>query len=101
MDGFYGEKEPTCYFHPTEIVIGICAHCLTERLLVLYEKQTSHRPPPECRMRSFRIMKRKAIVSSLPKVSALTSFLHHLLNNKHHDHLEEEDYSSLEGTYLN
>ncbi|KAL8467151.1 hypothetical protein ACS0TY_036024 [Phlomoides rotata] len=29
----------TCYFHPREVVVGICALCLNEKLLILAAKQ--------------------------------------------------------------
>ncbi|KAK4352690.1 hypothetical protein RND71_028208 [Anisodus tanguticus] len=32
-----------CYFHPKEVVIGVCALCLNERLLVLGSKQEKNK----------------------------------------------------------
>ncbi|OIS95982.1 hypothetical protein A4A49_07425 [Nicotiana attenuata] len=33
------DNTSSCYFHPKEVVIGVCALCLNERLLVLASKQ--------------------------------------------------------------
>ncbi|KAK9096051.1 hypothetical protein Sjap_021548 [Stephania japonica] len=39
MNYEYGEESQCCYFHPTERLIGVCAFCLNERLLILASKQ--------------------------------------------------------------
>ncbi|KAK9167576.1 hypothetical protein Scep_002767 [Stephania cephalantha] len=39
MNYEYGEESQFCYFHPTERLIGVCAFCLNERLLILASKQ--------------------------------------------------------------
>ncbi|GAV71976.1 hypothetical protein CFOL_v3_15465 [Cephalotus follicularis] len=31
-----------CYFHPKEVVVGVCALCLNERLIILAAKQGHH-----------------------------------------------------------
>ncbi|XP_029130753.1 uncharacterized protein LOC109816063 [Cajanus cajan] len=38
------EKEACCYFHPKQVVVGVCPLCLNERLLELAAKQDHHRP---------------------------------------------------------
>ncbi|KAF7829833.1 putative serine/threonine-protein kinase [Senna tora] len=35
----YREEQSCCYFHPKQVVIGICPLCLNERLLILAAKQ--------------------------------------------------------------
>ncbi|KAJ7965570.1 RNA polymerase sigma factor RpoD like [Quillaja saponaria] len=35
----YREENSWCYFHPKQIVIGVCPSCLTQRLLILAAKQ--------------------------------------------------------------
>ncbi|XP_039122688.1 uncharacterized protein LOC120259197 [Dioscorea cayenensis subsp. rotundata] len=79
---FYRSEESSscCYFHPKEIVVGICALCLKERLVILASKQGHHLPLPKdthTTHKSFRILRRKPIIT-FNKVFALGSFLHRL-----------------------
>ncbi|XP_048431061.1 uncharacterized protein LOC103953156 isoform X2 [Pyrus x bretschneideri] len=41
MNGFR-EENSFCYFHPKELVVGVCSLCLTERLLILSAKKGRH-----------------------------------------------------------
>ncbi|CAL5070942.1 unnamed protein product [Urochloa decumbens] len=72
--GGHGES-PYCCFHPREVVVGVCAHCLKDRLLLLLAGDAQHR---RGRARSGSI--------SLPKqVFALgSSFLQRLDSSRHH-----------------
>ncbi|TKY56154.1 hypothetical protein E2542_SST20595 [Spatholobus suberectus] len=36
------EGKPCCYFHPKQVVVGVCPLCLNERLLILAAKQDHH-----------------------------------------------------------
>ncbi|CAD5187323.1 unnamed protein product [Musa acuminata subsp. malaccensis] len=83
-----GEHKPCCYFHPMEAVVGICALCLKEKLLVLASEQ-GHLPL--CR-RYLRVPKRKPVIT-LPKVFVLGAF-GHLLESHHHTN---KDHSGREG----
>lgn len=89
-----------CYFHPRELLVGVCAHCLRERLLLLLAAKSNNgraRPPadgasylsarPYC-----RALRRRtgSISSSLPKVFALGSFLQRLDSSRHHHHPPDE-----------
>ncbi|XP_039120362.1 uncharacterized protein LOC120256761 [Dioscorea cayenensis subsp. rotundata] len=79
---FYRSEESSscCYFHPKETVVGICALCLKERLVILASKQGHHLPLPKdthTTHKSFRILRRKPIIT-FNKVFALGSFLHRL-----------------------
>lgn len=65
---------PYCSFHPKEVVVGICALCLRERLLNLVLKQGHHHHTQKDYSRPFRALRRKTGIS-LPKVFALGSFL--------------------------
>nr|XP_018678925.1 PREDICTED: uncharacterized protein LOC103979110 isoform X2 [Musa acuminata subsp. malaccensis] len=69
----HGEEKAYCDFHPMESVVGICALCLKERLLVLASEQRHH-PLPRKTNRSLRVLRRKRIIR-LPKVFALGPFL--------------------------
>ncbi|CAN6241505.1 unnamed protein product [Urochloa humidicola] len=71
--GAYGHGEsPYCCFHPREVLVGVCAHCLKDRLLLLLADATQHR-----RGRSGSI--------SLPKqVFALGSSFLQRLDSRHH-----------------
>ncbi|KAM3299295.1 hypothetical protein ACQJBY_040668 [Aegilops geniculata] len=92
-----------CYFHPRELLVGVCAHCLRERLLLLLAAKSNNgggraRPPadgasylsarPYC-----RALRRRtgSISSSLPKVFALGSFLQRLDSSRHHHHHHHPD----------
>ncbi|KAF7012778.1 hypothetical protein CFC21_026935 [Triticum aestivum] len=94
-----------CYFHPRELLVGVCAHCLRERLLLLLAAKSGNgggtgraRPPadgasylsarPYC-----RALRRRtgSISSSLPKVFALGSFLQRLDSSRHHPHHHHPD----------
>ncbi|WOK94616.1 hypothetical protein Cni_G03321 [Canna indica] len=100
------ENKPYCYFHPKEAVVGICAHCLKERLLILASKQSHHRHllplTKENKIMSFRVVKRKALIV-IPKVFAFGSFLHflesHPQQNKDHSD-DEESIASLEDSFI-
>ncbi|XP_073003523.1 uncharacterized protein [Typha latifolia] len=89
----YREDNLCCYFHPDEVIIGICAICLRERLLILASKQ-GHLSQNNDTESSFRILRRKPSIS-LPKVFALGSFLQRL-ESRHQR--PEEDHNSDEGS---
>ncbi|KAJ9167089.1 hypothetical protein P3X46_021765 [Hevea brasiliensis] len=74
MNG-YREDNSCCYFHPKEVVTGVCPLCLNERLLILAAKQgqlPSSRPN-----QAFTTPTRKPSIS-LPKIFALGSLLNRL-----------------------
>lgn len=83
------DDKPYCYFHPKEVIIGVCPFCLNERLLVLASKQAGHLLSSKSSHTSSGIV-RKPIIS-FPKIFALGSFLNHLefrhrkSNNSDHD----------------
>lgn len=58
--------ERRCYFHPREMVVGVCALCLNERLLVVASKQ-------ETNTNSYSLTPKRV----LPKIFALTNLLKH------------------------
>ncbi|KAK9271179.1 hypothetical protein L1049_026768 [Liquidambar formosana] len=81
------EDKPCCYFHPQEVVVGVCPLCLNERLLILASKQghyrthqsVTHRKPP----------------LSFPKIFALPSFLHRLeFRHSKSDDFDHDDAST-------
>ncbi|KAK4429650.1 hypothetical protein Salat_1265600 [Sesamum alatum] len=62
------DERTWCYFHPREVVIGVCALCLNERLIVLASKQKSH-------LHQTNSLTPKRLI---PKIFALTSLLNRL-----------------------
>ncbi|KAL3839999.1 hypothetical protein ACJIZ3_024590 [Penstemon smallii] len=64
----YIDNRGCCYFHPRELVVGICALCLNERLLILASKQ-SHLH--QTKRNNYSLAPKK----SLPKIFDLTSLL--------------------------
>ncbi|URE28892.1 hypothetical protein MUK42_16226 [Musa troglodytarum] len=97
----FRENKQCCHFHPKQLVVGICARCLRDRLLLLESKQ-AHLPRTKDGIRSFRVSKRKSIIA-LPKVFALGSFIH-LLEPHHRENKDrsedEASIDSLEGKRL-
>ncbi|KAF8109888.1 hypothetical protein N665_0089s0009 [Sinapis alba] len=74
MDICKDDSSPYCYFHPKEKYVGVCPFCLNERLLVLASKQRSSRT---------KHLSSSPIISSLPKIFALSSLLSRL-DLRHH-----------------
>ncbi|XP_074577720.1 uncharacterized protein LOC141834170 [Curcuma longa] len=67
----HGEGKVCCDFHPEEILVGVCAHCLKKRLLVLASKQGQLASVRKKAIKfSSRAMRRKRIIR-IPKVLAL------------------------------
>lgn len=93
-----GEENPYCYFHPKEVVVGICALCLKERLLILASKQGHHPVPKENSHRLIhKALYRKPSIP-LPKVFALGSFLHRLeFRHQRSDDSDQDTVTSHEG----
>ncbi|XWS15130.1 hypothetical protein CRYUN_Cryun35bG0067500 [Craigia yunnanensis] len=78
MNG-YREDNSCCYFHPKEVVVGVCPLCLNERLLTLASKQ-GQRSSSSSRG-SHRILQgvsHKKPPINLPKIFALGSLLNRL-----------------------
>ncbi|KAE9587189.1 hypothetical protein Lalb_Chr23g0271011 [Lupinus albus] len=38
----FKEEKPWCYFHPKQVVIGVCPLCLNERLIIVAAKQGNY-----------------------------------------------------------
>ncbi|KAK8705447.1 hypothetical protein V6N13_049050 [Hibiscus sabdariffa] len=72
MNG-YREDNSCCYFHPKEVVLGVCPLCLNERLLILASNQArrgSHR--------FIRAVSLKKPPINLPNIFAFGSLLNRL-----------------------
>jgi hypothetical protein len=67
-----------CCFHPREVVVGVCAHCLKDRLLLLLAAANSNAGDDAVRRRS------RSSSISLPKVFALGSSFLQRLDSRHH-----------------
>lgn len=88
-----------CYFHPKEVVVGVCALCLNERLLILASKQEKKkkiinlqgkRDHYNLRQNNNKEGEEHSRIHYLPKIFALTS----LFNNIRHSRKETIDASS-------
>ncbi|CAM0901473.1 unnamed protein product [Alopecurus aequalis] len=83
-----------CYFHPREVLVGVCAHCLRERLrLLLAAKQGGGgraRVPADgasyLSARPYRRALRRVRTGSIVSVLALGSLLHRLDSSSRHHH---------------
>ncbi|KAL6217130.1 hypothetical protein ACLB2K_010347 [Fragaria x ananassa] len=83
-----GYREPDhsfCYFHPKEVVVGVCSLCLTERLLILAAKKGHRRTTQSFTHRPI----------TLPKIFAFSSFL-----NRKPDYLDHEASTSQEDSFI-
>ncbi|XVF39333.1 hypothetical protein PTKIN_Ptkin01aG0026100 [Pterospermum kingtungense] len=81
MNG-YREEGSCCYFHPKEVVIGVCPLCLNERLLILASKQ-GQRSSSSTRGSHNRVLHQAGVPHkknpiNLPKIFALGSLLNRL-----------------------
>ncbi|KAK1301202.1 hypothetical protein QJS10_CPB13g01211 [Acorus calamus] len=91
MNNIYGEDNPyCCYYHPKEMIIGICSLCLKERLLILASKQgiSTHKDTQTAFGRV--VLQRKPSTKSLPKVF---TFLNSRLNDPRHRPAPPDDVS--------
>ncbi|KAF8404092.1 hypothetical protein HHK36_008972 [Tetracentron sinense] len=72
------EENSCCYLHPKEVIVGVCAFCLNERLLILASKQGHHPSAKDnSRSRIHNVLHKKPPIT-LPKFFAFGSFLHRL-----------------------
>ncbi|XP_058091314.1 uncharacterized protein LOC131237510 [Magnolia sinica] len=92
----YGEENPHCYFHPKEVVVGVCALCLKERLLTLASLQ-DHLPAPKATHRSNKAHLKKLSIT-FPKVFALGYFRHHRRKSDSSD--QETYFTSHEDSFI-
>ncbi|OAY58263.1 uncharacterized protein LOC110607561 [Manihot esculenta] len=74
MNG-HRDENSCCYFHPKQVLVGVCPLCLNERLLVLAAKQGQL--PSTLRPQSFTTHARKPSIS-FPKIFAFDSLLNRL-----------------------
>ncbi|PAN40896.1 hypothetical protein PAHAL_7G348800 [Panicum hallii] len=75
---------PYCCFHPRELVVGVCAHCLKDRLLLLLAATTNN-AAADATLRRRRTTTTSSSSSSisLPKVFALGSSFLQRLDSRH------------------
>ncbi|KAK7385194.1 hypothetical protein VNO78_30907 [Psophocarpus tetragonolobus] len=75
------EENSWCYFHPKQVVVGVCPSCLNERLLILAAKQDHHH---HHRLHSSTQRKHSA---SIHKIFAFGSlFSRHQFKSHYYDH---------------
>ncbi|KAJ1695816.1 hypothetical protein LUZ63_012514 [Rhynchospora breviuscula] len=96
----YRDHEFGCHLHPQEMVVGVCALCLRERLLILASNQSEVSLKRD-KERSFRVSRRKNSII-LPKVFALSSFLTRLDSRRHqpNDYADENSIGSFEDSFI-
>lgn len=86
----YRDQISSCYFHPKEIVVGVCALCLNERLLILASKRGRHHS-------SARTCRKTPI--NLSKIFAFSSFITRLeFRHPKPENSDDEASTSHEGT---
>ncbi|XP_022772327.1 uncharacterized protein LOC111314979 [Durio zibethinus] len=95
MNG-YSEDDSCCYFHPKEVVVGVCPLCLNDRLLILASGQGQRSSSSSRGSHSFiQGISQKKPPIHLPKIFALGSLLN-LLEFKHwkSDNSDDHDTST-------
>ncbi|KAL3504170.1 hypothetical protein ACH5RR_034011 [Cinchona calisaya] len=99
--------DKTCYFHPREVVIGICALCLNERLLVLasQQEQQLHQPNNTTHhhtTHTFTQHSRRNNPKNLgPRIFALSSLFNRLdLRHRKSDDQYSESPASQEDSFI-
>ncbi|KAM3360883.1 hypothetical protein P3S68_015737 [Capsicum galapagoense] len=109
-----------CYFHPREVVVGVCALCLNERLLILASKEEKKKKTiinlQGKRDNYLREKKKKKIndtndddgeehsrIHYLPKIFALSSLFNRLDNIRHsrkHSTIDASSTCSYEDSFI-
>ncbi|XP_042479078.1 uncharacterized protein LOC122060017 [Macadamia integrifolia] len=84
----YAEDNSFCYFHPKEVVVGVCAICLKERLLILAAKQGLKAT------KKTRSVHTKKPSITLPRIFDLGSILHRLEFRHRKSDLSDHDTST-------
>lgn len=105
MNGYREENTLICYFHPKQLVIGVCPLCLNERLLILATKQ-GHLSSAAARSSSRRAQSsskqyRKPHIT-FPKIFAFGGSILSRLEFRHwkSEHSDHDASTSQEGTYV-
>ncbi|XP_055834379.1 uncharacterized protein LOC129902951 [Solanum dulcamara] len=92
-----------CYFHPKEVLVGVCALCLNERLLILASKQEKEKKKKKIIINLQGKNKKKinddgdehSRMHYLPKIFALTSFFNRLdIRHSRKETIHDIDLSS-------
>nr|XP_004250349.1 histone-lysine N-methyltransferase, H3 lysine-79 specific-like [Solanum lycopersicum] len=95
-----------CYFHPKEVVVGVCALCLNERLLILASKQEKMIKKKKKKKIIINLREKMKINNDddgeehsrmhyLPKIFALTSFFNRLdIRHSRKETIHDIDVSS-------
>ncbi|PON47006.1 hypothetical protein PanWU01x14_247510 [Parasponia andersonii] len=100
INGF-NEENSYCYFHPREIVIGVCPLCLNERLVVLASSQgrrsySSARGSSSSNTSSYHKRaqhhQNKKATNNFQKIFDFSSFLHRLEFRPWKSDLYEDDH---------
>jgi len=90
------EEKTCCYFHPKQVVVGVCPLCLNERLLILAAKQDLHHHHHHHRLQSSTQRKHSA---SIHKIFAFGSlFTRHQFKSHYYD--QDDASPSPEGKTL-
>ncbi|KAL2317801.1 hypothetical protein Fmac_031677 [Flemingia macrophylla] len=85
-NGHKEEKEAWCYFHPKQVVVGVCPLCLNERLLVLAAKQDHHRPFASIASHRLQSSTQRKPSASIHKIFAFGSlFTRHQFKSHYYD----------------
>ncbi|XP_050230361.1 uncharacterized protein LOC126679384 [Mercurialis annua] len=88
-NGYRAEDNSFCYFHPKEVIIGVCHLCLHERLVIIAAKQPS----------SGTALNHLKTPINIPKIFALGSLLNrlefrHWKLSDHNSHNKSDDVST-------
>ncbi|WVZ18410.1 hypothetical protein V8G54_005732 [Vigna mungo] len=93
----YREEKSFCYFHPRQLLLGVCPFCLNERLLLLAAKQGHHRSSSSKSSHRLQTSTDRKPPSSIHKIFALGSLFtrHESHHWKSHNHDYDNDYDDV------
>ncbi|KAK7301364.1 hypothetical protein RJT34_12227 [Clitoria ternatea] len=92
------EENSRCYFHPNQIVVGVCPFCLNERLLIVAAKQAHHHHHHPFASHKLQSSMQKKHSGSIHKIFAFGSlFTHHL---KSHNFYQDDASPSPEESFI-
>ncbi|XP_043722849.1 uncharacterized protein LOC122669988 [Telopea speciosissima] len=88
----FAEDNHSCYFHPKEVVVGVCAICLKERLLILASSKQGRVTLKSTK--KIRSVHNKKPSITLPRIFDLGSILHRLEFRHRKSDLSDRDTST-------
>lgn len=94
------EEKACCYFHPKQVVVGVCPLCLNERLLILAAKQDHHHHHHHHHHHRLQSSTQRKPSASIHKIFAFGSLFTRHQFKSHHYYDQDDASPSPEGKTL-